>query len=189
MLENDVNMAALADVQELLVDAYFDDLLDDEEFVLFYELNRTRNPPFPYWKYDPFDLNQMTEAECKAEFRIQKQDISRLAEALQIPERFTCPQGTIVDGTEGLCMLLKRFAYPCRYSDMISRFGRPVPESSMLTTTVMDYIYDVHGHHLSNFNQPFLTPEALKRYCEAIQQKGAPQQLLGVYRRDCSCHL
>ena len=74
VLENALNMAALADVQELLVNAYFDDLLNDEEFVLFYELNRTRNPPFPYWKYDPFDLNQLTKAECKAEFRIQKQD-------------------------------------------------------------------------------------------------------------------
>jgi hypothetical protein len=67
-------MAALGNMQEILIDAYFDDLLDDEEFVLFYDLNRTRNPPFPYWKYDPFDLNQMTEAECKAEFRVEKQD-------------------------------------------------------------------------------------------------------------------
>ena len=167
-------MAALGNMQEILIDAYFDDLLDDEEFVLFYDLNRTRNPPFPYWKYDPFDLNQMTEAECKAEFRVEKQDIPTLAEALQIPERFTCPQGAVVDGIEGFCMLLKRFAYPCRYSDMISRFGRPVPESSMITTTVMDYVYDVHGHHLTSFNQQFLSPEALETYCEAIHQKGAP---------------
>ena len=33
-------------------------------------------------------------------------------------------------------MLLRRFAYPCCYSDMISRFGRPVPVLSMVTNTV-----------------------------------------------------
>ncbi|CAH3127897.1 unnamed protein product [Pocillopora meandrina] len=44
-----------------------------------------------------------------------------------------CPQRTICDRIEGLCMLLRRFSYPCRYSDMISRFGRPVPELCMIT--------------------------------------------------------
>ena len=162
-------------MQEILIDAYFDDLLDDEEFVLFYDLNRTRNPPFPYWKYDPFDLNQMTEAECKAEFRVEKQDIPTLAEALQIPERFTCPQGTVVDGIEGSCMLLKRFAYPCRYSDMISRFGRPVPESSMITTTVMDYVYDVHGSGVTTMSSDWENPGA-------PHPNGGPQAQTIAYR-------
>jgi hypothetical protein len=90
-------MAALANVQEILIDAYFDDLLDDKEFVLCYDLNRKRNPPFPYWKYDPFDLNQMTEAKCKAEFCVKKQDVPMLAEALQISEIFTCPQMELKD--------------------------------------------------------------------------------------------
>jgi hypothetical protein len=58
---------------------------------------------------------------------------------------------------------------------MISRFGRPVPESSMITTTVMDYVYDVHGHHLTSFNQQFLSPEALETYCEAIHQLRDPK--------------
>ena len=34
----------------------------------------------------------------------------------------------VFDGMEGLRMLLKRLAYPYRYSDMIPRFGLPVPE-------------------------------------------------------------
>ena len=37
-------------------------------------------------------------------------------------------------------MLLRRFAYPSRYSDMISRFGRHLPILSMITNTVLDYI-------------------------------------------------
>ena len=57
----------------------------------------------------------MDEAECKAEFRVEKNDLHKLAEALQIPGTLKCYQGTV-------CMLLKRLSYPCRFNDMISRF-------------------------------------------------------------------
>ena len=30
------------------------------------------------------------------------------------------------------CMPLERLAYPCRYSDMVARFGRPVPALSII---------------------------------------------------------
>ena len=69
-------------------------------------------------------------------------------------------------------MLLKRLAYPCRYSDMIPRFGRPVPEISMMINVVLDWIYNEHGHHLTNFNQPFLSRASLRTYADAIHQKG-----------------
>ena len=36
------------------------------------------------------------------------------------------------------CMLLRRFAYPCRLSGMIARFRRPVPVISMITKEVMN---------------------------------------------------
>lgn len=42
-------------------------------------------------------------------------------------------------------MLLKRLAYPSRYSDTVHRFARPVPVLSMITNTVLDYVYDRHG--------------------------------------------
>lgn len=166
-------MASFAEVRDLLLIAFSEDIVNEEEFVLLYDLNTSKNPPFPYWKYDRFDLDNFTEAEFKADFRFEKHDIDVLAEVLEIPESFTCPQGTVVDGMEGLCMLLRRFAYPCRFSDIIPRFGRPVPELSMATTTVLEYIYTAHSHHLSRFDQPFLSPELLQIYCNAIKDKGA----------------
>ena len=82
-------------------------------------------------------------------FSDQESDIDVLAEVLEIPERFVYHRGTDVDGIEGLCLLLKRlFAYPCRLSDMIKRFGCPVPGLIMITTHVFRYIYGVHHHHL-----------------------------------------
>ena len=70
-------------------------------------------------------------------------------------------------------MLLKRVAYPCRLSDMIPQFGRPVSVLSLIINHVMDYIYDVHGHRITQWNQDILNPGALQHYADALYRKGA----------------
>ena len=68
-----------------------------------------------------------------------------MADALQVPARFRCSQGTVCDGIEGFCILLRRLAYPCRYFDLVKRFARLVPELSLIANTVLDWIYENHG--------------------------------------------
>ena len=51
-----------------------------------------------------------------------------------------CSQGSVCDGEEALCLLLKRMCFPCRYSDMAHLFAKPVPVISMITNEVLDYI-------------------------------------------------
>ena len=80
----------------------------------------------------------MDLVECKAEFRVQKNDLPSLVEALQIPATFYYQQRSVCDGMEGLCMVLKRISYPSRYTDMIPRLAKPVPVLSMITNTVVD---------------------------------------------------
>ena len=116
----------------------------------------------------------MDEDECLAEFRFRKQDILILADILRIPQRFICEQRSICNGLTGLCMLLKRLSYPCRLGDMISRFARPVPVISMITNTVIDYIYSQHGHRITTWNHVMMNPEKLQIYANAISAKGAP---------------
>ena len=70
-------------------------------------------------------------------------------------------------------MLLKRLAYPCRYSDLIYRFGRPVPVLCMITNKVIEYIYDTHHNKITNWNNGILNPVALQMYADAITAKGA----------------
>ena len=71
-------------------------------------------------------------------------------------------------------MLLKRLAYPCRFSDMIeTRFGRSVSELCMITNRVMDFIYDTHGHRITQWNPAVLNPGFLEQYVAAIAGKGA----------------
>ena len=75
---------------------------------------------------------------------------------------------------EDLCMLFKRVAYPCRLSDMIPRFGRPVSVISLITNDISDYINDVYGHLITQWNQDLLNHGASQRYANAISGHGAP---------------
>ena len=79
---------------------------------------------FPYWKFENFDLASWNHEECIIELRFAMKDLQLLMNYLEIPEKIFCFQGTVRTEIEGLCILLKRLAYPCRYSDMESCFGR-----------------------------------------------------------------
>ena len=127
--------------------------ISKEEFLVFYEEYQSANLSFPHSSYGEFDLDDMEDDECLEEFRVKKQDLETLAEALQIPGSFYCQQRSKIDGMEGLCMLLRRFAYPCRYVlGHVPRFGRLVPILSMANNKVLDHIYDTRGYLLTDWN-------------------------------------
>ena len=161
-------------VRDELIYCFADGILDEEEFVLLYDAYKSTNSIYPYWEYDEFSLDSLSSDECLADFRVEKDDIPCLAEALRLPGRFRCSQGTLCSGLEGLCILLKRLAFPCRYYDMIYRFARPVPELCLIYNTVLRWVYENHGHRLSSWNQQFLSPIFLEQYARAIQRMGAP---------------
>lgn len=166
-------MASFRETREILATCFMEGIISDEEFVLLYDLNHSKNLELPYEEYGRFDLDEMEDSECIAEFRVSKHDLTTLRDALQIPESFTCQQGSVCDGMEGLCMLLRRLAYPCRYSDIIPRFGRPTPVLSMVTNKVLDFVYETHGHRITEWNHALLEPVKLQAYADAVYAKGA----------------
>ena len=166
-------MASFKEFRQTILLYYDVDLITDEDFIILYELFSSRNPDFAYDLYDRFDLDNMNDDECKAEFRVRKRDLPTLAQALRIPRSFQLSQRSVVDGMKGLCMLLKRLAYPCRYGDLIYHFGRPVPVFSMAKNHVLDYIYNTHNHLITQWNHTLLSPRALEVYAETIYGKGA----------------
>ena len=101
------------ELQELLFLCHDDDRIDDEELLLLYDEFSPKNPDFTYQNYGRLELEDMNDSECLAEFRVKKRDLPILAETLQIPDSFTCYQRSVVSGMEGLCILLRRLAYPC----------------------------------------------------------------------------
>ena len=80
-------MATFRDARDALMLANDMTLIDNEELLLLYDLNSSKNLDLPYWRYDNFDLDTLTDAECKSEFRFLKHDIYTLLEVLNSPGR------------------------------------------------------------------------------------------------------
>ena len=110
---------AFKNVQNMLLIKHDNGFNDDHEFVVLYDLYASKNLDFPHNLYVPFDLEELNESKSVAEFCFGKRDIQILKEVLQIPDMITCSQRSVCDGLEGLCLLLKRLSFPCRYGDMI----------------------------------------------------------------------
>ena len=165
---------AFKNVRNLLLINHNDGFINDDEFVVLYDLYASKNPDFPYDSYAPFDLEELDESESFAEFRFGKRDIRILKEVLLIPDTITCSQRSVCDGLEGLCMLLKLLSYPCRYADMVHRFAKPVPVLSMITNQMIDFVYNVHGNRVLNWNHEVLSPVNLQTYVDAVTARGAP---------------
>ena len=88
-------MSLLKDARDTTFRSHSQDLITDEKLLLLLEENTSRNPHFSYDAYNRFDLENMEEAECKSEFRVEKRHIPLLAKALGMSDTFTCPPEVI----------------------------------------------------------------------------------------------
>lgn len=164
----------MEDARNTVATAYASGLLEDEEFLKLYDDFKPLHPSYPYWDFDPFSLDSFDSYECEAHFRVAKHDLPILLDAFQVPETFKCPQGTVCSGMEGLCLMLKRLAYPCRYFYLIPLFGHSIQVLCMITNTVLDWFCKVYGFRLSSWNKAFLSPANLEQYANAIIGQGSP---------------
>ena len=160
--------------QEILLLCLEEEIIDKEEFILLYEEYTLQNSSIPHTAYENFSLVNNDPAECKVYFRVEKADIPLLVEALRVPPIFKCYKGIICDGTENLCIELKRFAYPCRYWYMISMFGRSVAEHCMISDESWIGFTTLMGtDRVTQKNQAIMDPAFLSTYANAIHNTGA----------------
>ena len=97
-----VQMATFKETREILLASYASNIITIEEYALLFEENSSNNLDFPYYNYPPFNLESQSQAECRANFRVEKHHIPLVEDALQIPQYFVCDQETVCEGTEGL---------------------------------------------------------------------------------------
>ena len=97
-------MAWLKQARGLALECYVYGLIDEEEYMLLYDINQSKNLDFPYENCEHFKFDDMNLAECLAEFRVEKLDISRLADALGIHWSSSVSRGAFV-------LVLKDFVY------------------------------------------------------------------------------
>jgi len=156
-------MSGLREVRDALLHSYAEQLINEEEFLLLYDLNKSKNPDYAYWNYERFDIDRFNDDECMAEFRFLKNDIHFLCEKLEIPEVVTFSNRLKVTGVESLCILLNRFAYPSRLGDRVHMYGRPVPQLSMIINEMTNTLYDA-----------WLSPRRLDEFAQTVHRAGAP---------------
>ena len=59
-------MATFRKVRELLLTSFDDGDISEDEFLLLYDVNRSKNPDFSYQNFEHFDLERLDESESKA---------------------------------------------------------------------------------------------------------------------------
>ena len=148
---------SLRAVREQILISFAEDIIDAEDFVLLYNANKSK-AIYPYWKYEKFDIGVIDDEQSFIDFRFGKNDLYTLLDVLNIPEKVICIQGTACKDIEALCILLKRLAFPIRYSDMTPMFGRNMTETCLIYNKMIDHIYAQHAHRLNDWNQPMLAP-------------------------------
>ena len=76
---------------------------------------------------------------------------------------------------EGLCILLRRLAYPCRLVDLVPTFGRWKTELSTIVNVVCIFIFQRWSFLMHNFAEaPWFTPQRLQAYAEATSKAECP---------------
>ena len=163
-----IKLTSLKGVRDQILIRHDEGVLNDDEFVLLYDLNRSYNLDQPYDSYPDYKFDDLEDDECLSEFRFHKRDLPLLANVLEIPETVECYQRSICSGLEALCIFLKRHS---RYSDMVARFAKPVPVLCMINNYMID---QSHSHRILEWNDSILDPYLLERYSRAITAKGSP---------------
>ncbi|ETV67595.1 hypothetical protein H257_16194 [Aphanomyces astaci] len=85
-----------------------------------------------------FTLETFSYADCVEKFRFTKTTLRSLANFLRIPARVV----TACSAVEALCILLRRFAVPDRWSDLMSMFGRSRSGLCNIFLHVLDHIHN-----------------------------------------------
>ena len=68
-------MPSFRENTECIAYAYRKGFMNDRQFVLLHDADTSKNPDFPYWKEDRFDLNEVGNDQYKAKFRFYKNDL------------------------------------------------------------------------------------------------------------------
>ena len=80
--------------------------IDYEELLLLAgDRQHNLHTGLPDFKYDRFNIFEMREDGCEVDFRFKKDNVFRLAAALQYSEVVQCQNGVVVDTVESLCIV------------------------------------------------------------------------------------
>ncbi|KAH9381814.1 hypothetical protein HPB48_016338 [Haemaphysalis longicornis] len=120
------------------------------------------------------DVNSFDEEEFQRMFRFAKRHLDLLKGELRVPDIIRSSQGVKVSGQEALLMGLRRLAYPNRWWDLESMFGRHLSSMSSVVSILFNHVETTFGHLLEDLNShQWLTVDDLPELAEAVHNRGA----------------
>ena len=150
MEEELVELQEFEAARVLLLLAHEQETIAEEELLLIFALDeeqRQGRKKVDVVTLGPrFNFDVQTDADCITMCRFRKEDIRRLAVLLQLPATTTSRNRTTWSAEEGLCIVLRRLAYPCRLTDLVRIFGRWMQEVSVIVNTVCQQICSTWMH-------------------------------------------
>jgi hypothetical protein len=84
-------------------------------------------------------------------FRFLQRDMVRLMRCLRIPAYFTLDNGSVVDGQEGVLVMLRLLAFPLRYIDVEDFFGWEISRLCRIKNWMIKYVYRKHKHRVQDY--------------------------------------
>lgn len=100
------------------------------------EKDYDESPTLVEWIPDNFG-----EDSYPQHFRFTKAEIVELVLLLKIPPKVILDNGAVVDSFTALCILLKRFAYPCRLIVLQHFFGISLRKLSRIINYMIEHMY------------------------------------------------
>ena len=107
-------MASFRIARDELLLSICEEIINEDQYLLSYDVNKSKNSEYPFWSYERFKFQDKSEAECKTDFRFKKCGIPLLVKVLSLSDEIKSKQGTACDSTDGICIVLKWLANPCR---------------------------------------------------------------------------
>ena len=105
-------MASFREARLQLLNAFSDSFMNDEEFLLLEDINTSKNKERPYYNYDYFELDKLSDDGCLVGFRFLNIDVYQLKEALGLPDEMKYFNGVKVDGMEASCTVFSLINAP-----------------------------------------------------------------------------
>ena len=69
------NMPYFKEIRDICLGAYSFEIIDDPEFVLLYDLHKSKSLDIPCWRCEKLNLEELNDDQCKVTFRFLKNHI------------------------------------------------------------------------------------------------------------------
>jgi len=107
-------------------------------------------------------------------FRFRKSDMELIATALEVPDTFIAGNGYKSCKMEGLHLMLRRLASPCRWVDLSKEFCLTPQSMSVIFNHLLTLMFRKWGDFIRALDHDWMNAEHMQEYAAAYERMGCP---------------